>query len=174
VPQFASRPLRQVIERTLTLLPDNAWPAWAVSTHDDDGRTSRWCDGIPAAIRCVLLLLLTLRGTPILYYGDEIGMTVPPLNLLRGARRDEESRTPRDASRTPMQWNATPGAGFTESPRPRLPLGDSRAANVETQSVNRGSILWLVHDLIALRRSSRDLTVGALRFVPSARRQRPS
>jgi alpha-glucosidase len=165
---FATRSLQQVIERTLALLPNDAWPAWAMSTHDEEGRAAtRWCCGVPAAIRCALLLLLTLRGTPILYYGDEIGMTEMPLSQMRGASRDRESHTPRDASRTPMQWNTNRNAGFTRSPRPWLPIGDATTANVKTQSADRGSVLWLVHDLLALRRSFRDLAVGSLLFVAS-------
>lgn len=165
---FVTRPLRHVIERTLALVPDDAWPAWAISTHDDEGRAAtRWCRDVPAALRCALLLLLTLRGTPILYYGDEIGMAETPPSQMRGARRDKESHTPRDASRTPMQWNTSLGAGFTSSSRPWLPLGDATAANVETQSTDHRSILWLVHDVLALRRTFRDLAVGTLEFVAS-------
>jgi alpha-glucosidase len=164
---FATRPLQQVIERTLTLLPDDAWPAWAISTHDDEGRAAtRWCHGVPSAIRCALLLLLTLRGTPILYYGDEIGMTEPPASRML-VRRDEEGSASRDASRTPMQWNAAPGAGFTKSSHPWLPIGDAIAANVDTQRADRRSTLWYVHDLLALRRTFRDLAVGVLGFVRS-------
>jgi alpha-glucosidase len=165
---FASRPLRQIIELTLRLLPDDAWAAWAASTHDDEGRaTTRWCGGVPATIRCAMLLLLTLRGTPIIYYGDEIGMTEPLLGKMRRALRDEESGRSRDGSRTPMQWKAAPGAGFTSSTQPWLPLGDASVANVETQSADRGSVLWLVHDLLALRRTFDDLAVGELALVSS-------
>jgi alpha-glucosidase len=142
--------------------------AWAASTHDDEGRaTTRWCRGVPATIRCAMLLLLTLRGTPIICYGDEIGMTEPLLGKMRRALRDEASGRSRDGSRTPMQWKAAPGAGFTSSTQPWLPLGDASVANVETQSADRGSVLWLVHDLLALRRTFDDLAVGELAFVPS-------
>lgn len=164
--RFAAGPLRQVIERTLTLLPDDAWPAWAMSTHDSEGRgATRWCRGVPAAIRCALLILLTLRGTPIVYYGDEIGMTEPPSRIMR--RDKTQSRGSRDSSRTPMQWSVKPGAGFTTSPDAWLPIGDAKAANVKAQMADRQSILWLVHDLLALRRSFCDLAVGTLAFASS-------
>jgi alpha-glucosidase len=140
-----------------------------MSTHDSEGRgATRWCRGVPGAIRCALLVLLTLRGTPILYYGDEIGMTEPPSREMRRARRDKtQSRGSRDSSRTPMQWSVKPGAGFTTSPEAWLPIGDAMAANVEAQMADRQSILWLVHDLLALRRSFRDLAVGTLAFASS-------
>jgi len=78
----------------------------------------------------------------------------------------------RDPGRTPMQWNAEPGAGFTgEGVRPWLPIGDARAINVEDQRRDPGSVLRLCRDLIALRREAPDLRSGAyasLRSPPGA------
>jgi alpha-glucosidase len=167
--RFAASPLRKVIERTLASLPDGAWAAWAMSTHDGEGRgASRWCHGRSDAIRCALVLLLTLRGTPILYYGDEIGMVAPLEKLAHSARRDKGPRRGgRDRSRTPMQWTSGPGAGFTDSSDPWLPIGDTAVANVEVQMGDRRSDLWLVRDLLTLRRNSPDLALGVQTFVPS-------
>jgi alpha-glucosidase len=167
--RFVAGPLKQIIYRTLASMPDEAWPAWAMSTHDREGRAAtRWCRGIPSAIRCALLILLTLRGTPILYYGDEIGMVEPSRRIMRRIRRDKElGRGSRDSSRTPMQWSSKPGAGFTVSSDVWMPIGDTTAANVADQMADRQSILWLVHDLLALRRSLPDLALGTLTFISS-------
>jgi alpha-glucosidase len=162
--RFAGRPLRQVIERTLTSLPDEAWPVWAMSTHDSEGRAARrWARGSPAASRCALMILLTLRGTPILYYGDEIGMTGPPRRAMQLVTRDQaQANISRDASRTPMQWSTAPGAGFTTSSRPWLPISDATKANVEAQKADPQSILSLTRDLLVLRRTVPDLATGAM------------
>lgn len=148
--RFSAPSLRSVIEKTLCLVPGGATPTWAMSTHDSAGRAaSRWCQGDHAAIRCALFLLLTLEGTPILYYGDEIGMVQPAPEVLAGHTRDRgESR---DASRTPMQWEDRPGGGFTTSERPWLPLGDTSQANVQDQRNERASVLQLCRDLVRMR-----------------------
>lgn len=167
--RFAAGPLRKIIGQTLALLPHDAWPTWAMSTHDSEGRAAtRWCRGVPNAIRCALVILLTLRGTPILYYGDEIGMMDAPEYILQQAKRDKmQSGKSRDFTRTPMQWNANPGAGFTTSTNPWLPINSAGTTNVEAQLADSHSVLWLVHDLLSLRRNCNDLAVGALAFTSS-------
>jgi alpha-glucosidase len=165
---FEGEAIRGVVERTLALLPSGATPAWAMSTHDLEGRAAtRWCEGHEGAIRCALLVLLTLPGLPILYYGDEIGMVQPPGKTLEASPRDTLESGRRDASRTPMQWDETPGAGFTASPHPWLPVGDPKRASVAGQRDDPGSVLRLCRDLIALRRLERDLGEGTTRFLPS-------
>ena len=93
------------------------------------------------------MLLLTLRGTPLLYYGDEIGMTdvsIPP--------ESTADSNGRDPARTPMQWDATGGAGFTTG-RPWLPIPASAlTVNVAVERDEPGSLLNLYRDLIGLRR----------------------
>jgi alpha-glucosidase len=111
-------------------------------------------------------MLLCLRGTPVLYQGDEIGQpdtVVPhelmkdPLGVLYWPAYDG-----RDAMRTPMQWEDRPGGGFTAPDvQPWLPLGDLRRYNVEAQRGDPDSILGLTRDLIALRRSVPDLRQGS-------------
>ena len=163
---FGAPSLRAVIERTAAAIPREAWPVWAMSTHDYEGRfTDRWCAADAAWIRAVLLMLLTLRGTPILYYGDEIGMTAPPPERMGNTRMDDARDQSRDLSRTPMQWNRSRHAGFTAGDTPWLPVGDPGSANVATQSADRGSILWFVRDLIDLRRRTPSLREGAMAFV---------
>lgn len=149
--------IRAVVERTEELLPTGAWPAWAGSNHDNVRFPTRWCNGDPSRVRCALLILLALRGTPFLYYGDEIGMEnveTPPDRVLDVADRDAE--------RTPMQWSGEQGAGFTAGGvEPWLPFGDYGSCNVADQRGDAGSVLRFCRDLIALRRGRTDLRYGA-------------
>jgi alpha-glucosidase len=154
---FQAGALRSIVEASEELIPPQGWPVWMASNHDVRRFPSRWCRGDERRARCALVMLMGLRGTPFLYYGDEIGMTdvdVPPeavrdpVGLRRGTRR-----LGRDPCRTPMQWTPEPGAGFTEPDvTPWLPLGDHRARSVTAQRDDRRSMLALCRDLIALRR----------------------
>jgi alpha-glucosidase len=115
------------------------------------------------------MLLLTLRGTPTLYYGDEIG--IGKVDIPAHAVQDPwEKNEPgigagRDPQRTPMQWDPTPGAGFTTG-APWLPLThDHDTRNVVMQREDPDSMLNLTRALIALRRASAALSVGALRLL---------
>jgi alpha-glucosidase len=158
--------LADLVAATEALLPQTAWPVWTGSNHDAGRFPSRWCDGDEARIRLALTALLTLRGTPVLYYGDEIGMPEAELRPedLRdpvGLRRWPQNRG-RDPMRTPMQWSGADGAGFTEPAAvPWLPLGDHRACNVEDQREDPASVVSFTRELIGLRRRSADLRSGA-------------
>jgi alpha-glucosidase len=103
------------------------------------------------------MMLLTLRGTPFLYYGDEIGLTEPEI-----AAEDRRDPVPdnRDGCRTPMPWTAEPW------PNAWLPMGDT-ARNVAAQREDPHSALNLVRDLIALRRGRADLHSGAYETLPA-------
>jgi alpha-glucosidase len=147
--RFDAGELAGLITRTIEALPSDAVPSWAISTHDDQGRAaSRWCAGHDAAVRCSLLLLLGLPGTSILYYGDEIGMVEPRVELNADDRYLADERL---ASRTPMQWARGPGVGFTTG-LPWLPVGDPSRANVEDQRNDRASLLYFCRDLIEVRK----------------------
>ena len=157
--------LAAVVARTEAVLPDGAWPLWTASNHDVVRFPTRWAGDDERRIRVALTILLTLRGTPVLYYGDEIGMAqvdVPgdrirdPVGL-----RDDRDEPGRDGARTPMPWTDAPGAGFTAAGvEPWLPFGDL-AVNVAAQRADAGSVLHLVRDLIALRRADDALHAGA-------------
>jgi alpha-glucosidase len=140
-------------------LPAGAWPNWVLGNHDQPRIASRV--GLPQA-RNAAILLLTLRGTPTLYYGDELGMrdaVIFPENI-----QDPQGKNigvSRDPARTPMQWSAGSNAGFSEAP-PWLPLGhDYEHCNVESQTGDRASMLTLYRRLIALRRTEPALSVGS-------------
>jgi alpha-glucosidase len=169
--EFRAEALRGVVGSTEAALPPGSQPAWTGSNHDVGRFPTRWCDGWDERSRCALMALLALRGTPFLYYGDEIGMIDVPipedaqLDLVGRGGAEQPSR---DAGRTPMRWNARPGAGFTPGDvRPWLPIGDPRAINVEDERGDRSSMLHLCRDLIALRRATPDLRSGAYASLPS-------
>ena len=118
------------------------------------------------------MMLICLRGTPFLYYGDEIGLPDVPLDpadaLDPVPGRTGRPERNRDPCRTPMQWSAEAGAGFTEpGVEPWLPLGDAAALNVAAQRDDPGSQLQLTRDLIALRRAQEDLRGGAYSTLPA-------
>jgi alpha-glucosidase len=115
------------------------------------------------------MLLLTLRGTPTIYYGDEIGMVdvpVPPERIQDPVERNLPGfGIGRDGERTPMQWDASAHAGFSTTD-PWLPLAaDFRSENVENSRRETGSIYQLYRRLIAVRRAKAALTIGRYRPI---------
>jgi alpha-glucosidase len=151
---FAAAGLSTVVGDTLGRLPAGACPVWTGSNHDVGRFPSRWCAGDERKARLALLVLTTLPGTVVLYYGDEIAMTdvdVPP-----ELQRDAMSRrsAPRDRARTPMRWDASPAGGFTaEGVRPWLPLSDTGSRDVASQRDDPASVLSFCRAALALRRA---------------------
>ena len=163
--------MRSIVERTEAALPPGAWPAWTGSNHDMFRFPTRWAGDDPRQIRLALLMLLSLRGTPVLYQGDEIGMgnvAVAPEDLRDPLGvRFHPYYDGRDAGRTPMQWSDGSGGGFTHAERPWLPLGDVAAANVAAQLEDPGSVLTLCRDLIAYRRRHPEFVTGEYASLPA-------
>jgi alpha-glucosidase len=162
---FEAEALSGVVARTLDLLPERAWPVWTGSNHDVSRLATRWAAGDPAKVRAALTILLTLRGTPVLYQGDEIGLEdgeITEDDLLDPVgRRFWPHYKGRDPERTPMPWRDGPGAGFTTAgATPWLPLSDPGRANVATQHDDPGSVLHFTRRLIALRRETPALVLG--------------
>ena len=158
--------LREIVEGIEAKLPADSWPVWTGSNHDAGRLATRWAGGDASRARAALMMVLTLRGTPFLYYGDEIGLLDVPLDpetaLDPVARRTGDPERNRDSFRTPMPWSAEDGAGFTDAGvAPWLPFGDTKAGDVAAQREDRGSTLHFVRDMIALRRAEADLRVGA-------------
>ena len=117
---FEAEPLRAIVEETEARLPPGAWPAWTGSNHDMSRLATRWAGDDPRKIRAALLMLLTLRGTPVLYQGDEIGLgDVRGRRTSRCATRSAcgTGRTTRAATRCARRCTGAtrPVAG---SPRP--------------------------------------------------------
>jgi alpha-glucosidase len=165
---FTAPALSAVVDTAETHLQGPAWPVWAISTHDLPRFPTRWLggDGTGGAARCAMLMLLTLRGTPTLYYGDELGL--PDVPVGPEDRSDPvgtgvfQAGPGRDPCRTPMPWQPGAGAGFTApGVRPWLPVGDRDGATVADQQSDPASLLHLTRDLVALRRNRADLHAGA-------------
>jgi alpha-glucosidase len=157
---------RAIVESTEAMIHPAAWPAWGGSNHDVGRFPTRWCGGDDRKVRAALLMLLTLRGTPLLYYGDEIGMTevTVPRDRLRDpvGLRGWPDEPGRDGARTPMPWTGEATGGFTRpGVDPWLPMGDPAACNVSDQRQDPGSVLRLCRDLVALRRARPDLRTAA-------------
>jgi alpha-glucosidase len=149
---FEAGALREVVEATEAALPLDAWPVWTGSNHDVVRFPTRWCKDDDALGRCALVALLTLRGTPVLYYGDE-------LLLASAAEAGGRDVAGRDPSRTPMPW------ADGDWVDPWLPVGTQ--TTVAEQREDPGSPLRLVRDLIALRRRRDDLRTGAYASLPA-------
>jgi alpha-glucosidase len=116
-------------------------------------------------------LLLTLRGTPTMYYGDEIEMTdvaIPPAEVQDPAEKNEPGKGQgRDPERTPMQWDSSRFAGFTEGTPWLRVSADSSTVNVASLSAQSGSVLSLYRVLIGLRNAIAALNVGRVEGVAS-------
>jgi alpha-glucosidase len=170
--RLQAQDLADVVGATLTKLPAGACPVWTASNHDVGRFPTRWCEGDERKIKLALLVLATLPGTTVLYYGDEIGMTdvsVPP-----ELRRDHMSRqgASRDRGRTPMQWDASASAGFTaDGVTPWLPVGDAATRNVAGQRDDPASVLRFCRSLLALRRAELGGVIAPCEMLAAAEGQ---
>jgi alpha-glucosidase len=163
---WEAKVLRSLTREYESLLPPGAWPNWVLGNHDRPRIASRVG---PAQARVAAVLLLTLRGTPTLYYGDELGLRDVPIPP-DAVHDPYEKNVPgmgfgRDPERTPMQWSPAPNAGFS-SGAPWLPLSsDYELQNVEVQQKDATSMLSLVRALLALRRARPALAAGSYRAI---------
>ena len=154
---FTAESLAAVAADTAATLPATACPVWTASNHDVGRFASRWCEGDPRKIRLALMIMATLPGAFVLYYGDEIGL--PDVAVPPDLERDPMTagglggQLSRDRARTPMHWDASPSGGFTGASKPWLPLGDTAASNVAAQRDDPESILAFTRDLIRLRKA---------------------
>src|SRR4051812_45000984 len=168
---FRAPQLREAVERAELLLPSHAWPVWTGGNHDNHRFPTRWAGNDPARARAALVMLMGLRGTPFLYYGDEIGMidtNVPADRILDPVGVFHGARMGRDDERTPMHWSADEGAGFSaRGVEPWLPYGDFAACNVADQRHDPASTLSLTRDLIGLRDALPELRSGTYRTLPA-------
>ncbi len=158
---WSARSIEKIIADYEAALPAGAWPNWVLGNHDRPRIASRV--GREQA-RVAAMLLLTLRGTPTLYYGDEIGMRQVAITPDQ-VQDPFEKNVPgigvgRDGCRTPMQWDATPHGGFSASAS-WLPLADDFVhENVVNLEADTRSILNLYRALIRLRKQRPQLMSG--------------
>ncbi|XP_033742787.1 maltase A3-like [Pecten maximus] len=148
---------RDVIKEYMETLRSDDWPNFLTGSHDFSRVATRLEKD---KARAIAMLLLTLPGTPIIYYGEEIGMTDVPYTFTEshdtfGLRLGEDGyrNKTRDPERSPMQWTSATNAGFTnDSVHPWLHLSlESPKVNVEVQKTIASGILQLYKDLIKLR-----------------------
>lgn len=164
-----ARTLRRVITDYEASLPEFGWPNWVIGSHDAPRIAARIGE---AQARVAAMLLLTLRGTPTLYQGDELGIGEVPIPAGR-IRDPQHLRQPhldigRDRSRTPMPWDASPFAGFS-TVDPWLPLNpDWRTRNVAAQRHDPSSMLTLYRRLLALRRAEPALSIGSIQLTEAS------
>jgi glycosidase len=158
---WQARALASVITNYEAALPPGGWPNWVLGNHDRPRVAARRGQ---AQARVAAVLLLTLRGTPTLYYGDELGLSdvvIEPSQV----RDPRELREPglalgRDPVRTPMPWDDSENAGFSTA-KPWLPLhADWPTRNVARMTEDPQSILTLYRRLLALRRDCPALSIG--------------
>lgn len=154
-----------VVDDYLALLPDGASPNWFLGNHDFERIASRI--GTERA-RLAHFMMLTLPGTLIVYYGDELGLPngVIPVELVQDPQAVAFPERSREAARTPMPWESSAGLGFSSDPTWR-PISPSQPEfSVQFQHENAASHLRLVRNLIRLRRLNRALSIGEYRRVP--------
>jgi alpha-glucosidase len=158
-----ARAIADIITRYEAALPPGGWPNWVLGNHDRPRIATRIG---PAQARVAAVLLLTLRGTPTIYMGDELGMldtTVPEASVRDPAEKREPGRgLGRDPVRTPFPWTTGPGRGFTGG-TPWLPCG--RDAPLSVQRDDPGSMVSLHRALLRLRRDTPALALGAVDSV---------
>ncbi|MCK1387616.1 DUF3459 domain-containing protein [Bradyrhizobium sp. 21] len=159
--------LQATIDAYRNALPKGAWPVWVIGGHDKQRVASKIGQ---RQMRLLAMLLLTLKGTPFFYMGDEIGRERVPIPPDR-VRDPFEKLVPgyglcRDPERAPMRWDDSPKGGFTTG-EPWLPLEHDGTPNVAQQRGDRDTILQLFRQLIALRRAHPCLQYGEQEAIPS-------
>ncbi|WP_031551996.1 alpha-amylase family glycosyl hydrolase [Parvularcula oceani] len=158
--------LAALIDEYEEAVPGHGWPNWVLSNHDQPRIAARVGE---AQAKVAAMLLLTLRGTPTLYYGDEIGIGQVEIPADRihdpWAKQEPDTSFNRDKARTPMQWSEAEHAGFSTQ-EPWLPLTDDRAGrNVAALARDNSSILCLYRALLGLRRQEEALRTGSYRLL---------
>jgi glycosidase len=168
--EWEAERIRDLVEELEGHLPAGAWPNYVLANHDDKRISSRYGK---ERVRSAATLLLTLRGTPCLYYGDEIGMEdvdIPPELCLDPAGLRQEGQG-RDPNRTPMQWSSAPWAGFSPQATDKtwLPVAENYPEiNVDQQIKDPDSTLNFYRKLLQVRKENTALQIGLYRSLPDA------
>ena len=163
--QWKASAIAEIVRTYEQLLPPGGWPNYVLGNHDQPRLVSRI--GVKQA-RAAAMLLLTLRGTPTMYYGDELGMedvAIAPDQVRDPAEKNEPGTgRGRDPERAPMLWVNASNAGFTApDATPWLPLeADWPTKNAAVQRTDAKSMLTLYRKLLALRRQHDTLHAGAI------------
>jgi alpha-glucosidase len=173
---FDPQELRARVEEWEKYLPDFAFPHYTFGNHDIKRMVSRHSKGLDIEnrmkrVKLACVFLLTIRGTPIIYYGEEIGMeeledlTKDQIRDPFGLRNYPEIKG-RDGCRTPMQWNDQNLAGFTEANESWLPINPNyKEINVDLQKQDPNSVLNTYKKTLALRKKELVLQIGRIEFI---------
>src|SRR6185369_12632226 len=156
-PWDASAWRRQIDDVDAHLDPRDAWPTWVLSNHDNSRHRTRY--GTEARARAAAVLLLTLRGTPFLYAGEELGLEdarVPPERVVDPGGRD--------GCRAPIPWTTAPDHGWPTDPWLPWPP-DPGPRSVAAERDDPDSMLQLTRAVLALRRDSPALHRGGLALL---------
>ncbi len=170
----------------------HVWPVVFLEDHDFARSVSRFGSDRPEfqdrSAKLLATMLLSLRGTPLIYQGEEIGMSnfpftdvsqsddigvhnlwkdlVEPGKVSASEYLMNNGMTSRDNSRTPMQWDASHNGGFTKSHKPWLAVNPNYSkVNVQAESADKNSVLSFYREMVQLRKSKRALVFGAYRDV---------
>ena len=170
--------LQKEIAKKELMTPKGAWAVYFLDNHDIPRHLSRWvdcslCDNPVGIAKAAATILMTVKGTPVLYYGQEIGMTnhenIPSEKMRDRVTIDQEGESAsRDGIRTPMQWNDSVGAGFSfgKDVEPWLPVNENyQERNVEREFDDPDSILNFYKYLIRVRKNSQVLQKGSWRTL---------
>ncbi|MEA2071133.1 MAG: alpha-amylase family glycosyl hydrolase, partial [Asgard group archaeon] len=179
---FSAQEFRKGLLQSERLLPEPFWPCYVFSNHDSVRMISRYGNN-PLKARLITMLLLTIRGTPFIYMGEEIGMrqvSVPrkqqkdPIAFHRLYGIPIGRFFGRDGCRTPFQWTASPlNAGFSQDPTvsPWLPVHENCSKiNVQDQLGKENSMLTYYQQLLQLRKKHPALQTGTLTILPEKRK----
>ncbi|MHA1556835.1 MAG: alpha-amylase family glycosyl hydrolase [Candidatus Heimdallarchaeota archaeon] len=170
---FSATKFRRAIEEAEEVLSEPYWPCYVFSNHDSNRLISRHKEDKKKA-KLLAILLLTLRGTPFIYYGEEIGMQqvkvhkdkqLDPISKLKIWGIPLGSIYARDGCRTPMQWDDSPiNAGFSTNPKivPWLPIGENESINVKNELNDEKSMLIFFKKLLKVRKQYEPLQFGQL------------
>ena len=173
-PDHSARFLHGVFDRFFNGVGKEGWPSWAVSNHDIMRVATRWGKADAGVLRNTFAMQLTMRGTPCLYQGDELGL--PEVDVAYEDLQDPYGITMwpefkgRDGCRTPMPWNATDkDLGFgSGNAKPWLPIAQShRALAPQAQEADANSLLHFVRGLLHWRKGHSALYDGALEILPA-------
>lgn len=162
--EWTAKAVHQMVDDYDRSIPDFGWPNWVLGNHDQHRVASRI--GIAQA-RVAYMMLMTLRGTPTIYYGDEIGMTdgeIPKEKLQDPPALNQPEIAHivgRDPERTPMQWDNSDQAGFSTNVDPWLPVASNyRTTNVEAHSADPNSFLAFFKTISRTRSTHTALRIG--------------
>lgn len=171
IQKWSARGFYNKINKYYKLLPEGAWPNFTLSNHDKPRHYFLFREGrnSDARAKIAAALIMTLKGTPFIYYGEEIGMSCEKIakEHLQDplGKRGWPLIMGRDAERTPMQWDSSKYSGFSEE-KPWLPLNsDYMNKNVLLLSNDNNSILSFYKELIWLRKNTNALTAGEIEFI---------